>query len=437
MEWQIILIIIFGALVILMLTGMPISFAFLTICVAGIIILHGFTDGLRYLAVSMQAALGNIFLLPVIMFILLGDLVFRSGVALKAIDVIDEWLGHLPGRLALLTVIISTIMATMSGSSMGTVALMGSTLKPEMERRGYKNSIIIGSIIGSGGLAILIPPSGMIVLWATIAEVSIGRLLIACVIPGFILAMCYFIYIVGRCYLEPEIAPHYELKRVSWSKKIIDALLYLVPLSFIVFMVTGLILLGIATPSESAVMGVVSAIILSIVYRKFSWNLVANSLTSTLKVAGNILIIISASIAFGQIISSTGAGDGLVNFVMRMSLPPIFIIIAMMVIVAIMGCFMGAVPIMMITIPIFVPMVNRLGFDPVWFGVMFLLNIEMSGTTPPFGILLFIMKSVAENVSFMEIVKSGFPFLVCDICAMIIFMAFPILSLWLPHIVFR
>ncbi len=438
MEWPLVLLIIFGGLAILMASGLPVAFAFMLVNIVGVALLWGGGDGLRQLSYSMWGSVATFMVLPLPMFILLGEVLFRSGMAIRAIDAIEKWMGRLPGRLGLLAVGAATMFSTMSGSSLATTVMLGDALIPEMEKRGYKKPMSIGPIMGSGGLAMLIPPSALAVLWASIAEVSIGKILIAGVIPGLIIAVFYATYVIGRCWLQPSIAPAYDVTPTPLFKKLRDTAKYVLPLGFIVFMVTGLIFLGVAAPSEAAAMGVLAGIILAAAYRKLNWDLLRSSFLTTLRITVMALLIISGAKGFGQILAYTGAARELVSWVTSMPLAPIAVIIAMMFILLILGTFMSAFPMMMITLPLFMPIIYNLGFSPVWFGLLFLLNLEMAQTTPPFGLLLFAMKGVAPPDTTMgDIIRAGIPFLICDAAAMAVIIAFPVLALWLPSLMMR
>ncbi len=435
MDWPLVLLIVFGSLMILLISGLPVAFSFMLINIVGVALLWGGEGGLRQLIFTMWQSVASFMFLPIPMFVLLGELVFRSGTAMRAIDVLDKWLGRLPGRLAVLVVCGATLFSTMSGSSLATTALLGEALIPEMEKRGYKKSLSMGAVMGSGGLAMLIPPSALAVIWASIAGVSIGKILIAGIIPGLVIALFYGIYVVGRCRLQPSIAPAYEVAPTPLLEKLIGTIKYVLPLSFIVFMVTGLIFLGVATPSESAAMGVLSSIVLAAAYRKLNGEIIKESLMVTVKLSVMILLILSGAKAFSQILAYTMASRELVTWITSLPLTPIFIIIGIILIILFMGMFLSGAAIMMITLPIFMPIIKTLGFDPVWFGLIFLINIEMGTTTPPFGTLLFVMKGVApEGTTMEEIIKAGIPYLICDAAAMILMIAFPILALWLPSI---
>jgi len=434
LDWWLVLLIIFGSLIALMVTGLPIALSFFTINIVYMFLFWGGSAGLRQFTLTLWGSVSSFVFMPIPMFIILGEVMFRSGMAIRAMDIIDRWLGRLPGRLALLAVAVSTLFATMSGATVATACMLAETLGRDMEKRGYKKPLIIGSIMGSGGLGMIIPPSAASVFWASIAEVSIGKVLIGGLIPGLIIAIFYATYIIGRCLLQPSIAPAYDPTPVPLSEKLIGTVKYVLPLALIVFMITGLILMGIATPSESAVMGVISCLILAAGYRKLNFNILKESFTSALKITVFIFMVIAGAKAFGQVLAGSGAGKGLVVWVMSLPLSPILVIISMLLIVLFLGMFMHGAAITLITVPLFLPIIYSLGYDPIWFGIMYLVLDEMSQTTPPFGILLYGMKGVLPpDTTMTDIIKAGIPFLICDAMCVVIMLAFPIVALWLPN----
>ena len=435
MEWWMVLALIFGGLIFLMLTGMPIAFSFLIINAILGYILWGGTPGLQLLINNIFESVTIFTLLPVPLFILMGEVMYHSGLVVHLLDSIDKWLGRLPGRLGLLAVIGGAILSCLTGASMGSTAMLGSTLVPEMEKRGYKKPMSLGPILGSGGLAIMIPPSSLAVLLGAIGEISIGKILIAIIIPGLVMAALYAIYIIGRSWLQPEIAPTYEVSPTTLLEKIKKLVKYVLPMGIIVFLVIGVIILGIATPTEAAATGTFGTFAMAAAYGRLNWEMVKISVRNAFSLTVMIFMIIVGATGFSQTLAFTGASQGLVDFTLSLPLAPIMIIIVMQVVLIFLGMFMGQVPIMLITLPIFMPVIHALKFDPVWFGIIFLINMEMALTTPPFGLSLFVMKSVAPKDTTMEdIYKSALPFLVCDVIAMGLVIAFPILALWLPSL---
>lgn len=433
MEWQGILLVIFGSLLILMLTGMPVAFCFMFINIAGMYAFFGGSMGLENLIDSIYNNLNTFILLPIPLFILMGEVMMHARIAPVLVETLDKWLGRLPGRLSLLAVFVGTLFSTLTGTSLASVAMLGSTLCPEMERRGYKKSMSLGPILGSGGLAMLIPPSALAVLCGAIAEVSIGRILIAIIIPGLFLAVIYAAYIIVRCSIQPSIAPNYDVPPVPLSEKLLATVKYVLPQGVVVFLVVGVIFLGIATPSEAAATGAIGTFIIASFYGRLDLQVLKKSVIGTLRVTGMLLLILASAAAFSQILAFSGATAGLTSVATGLPVSPIAVIIIMQIIVLILGGFLDVVSIMMVSLPIFVPVVRSLGFDPVWFAVLFLLNIEVAGISPPFGMSLFVMKGVApQDTSMADIYQAALPFVGLSLLGMIAIMVFPALALWLP-----
>lgn len=435
MEWWTILLLIFGGLILLMAIGLPVAFCFMLICIIGAYFLWNGAHGLEQLILSFQDSVSTWNLLPLPLFILMGDVMFHSNIAPLMINALDKWIGKLPGRLSLLSIGTGTMLSCLTGASMASIAMLGSALTPEMEKRGYQKSMSLGPILGSGGLAIMVPPSGLAVLVATLAKFSVGKFLIAIIIPGLIMAVLFAVYIIVRCSLQPSLAPSYDVQQVSLREKLVATLRYILPIGIVVFLVVGVILLGIATPTEAAATGTVGCVLLAAAYKRLNLQVLKKSLRTTLETTGMMFLIIAGSTAFSQILSFSGASSGMIDFAMGLTLSPILIVIVTQVVTFILGMFIGAVPIIMIAVPIFFPLITALGFDPLWFGVIFLINIEIAPISPPFGLSLFIMKGVAPNGTTMaDIWKATIPYILLDFVAMALVIVLPCLALWLPGI---
>jgi len=433
MEWPLLLLIFFGSLVILMATGMPVAFCFLVINIVGVILLWGSETGLDQFIFSVFGSVSKFTFLPVPMFILMGEVMFHSGIAPLMMDTLDKWLGRLPGRLSLLAVGSGTLLSTLTGVSMASVAMLGSVLVPQMEKRGYKKSMTLGPILGSGGLAIMIPPSSLAVILGAIAEISIGKTLIAIIIPGLLMAGLYATYIILRCRLQPEIAPSYQVPPSSLLEKLVASVRYILPVGFIIFLVIGLILLGMATPTEAAATGALGCIIMAAFYGRLNWELLKKSFLGTLQITVMIFMIVVGASMFSQILAFSGATAGITEFAAGLPVVPILIVIMMQFIVVVLGCFMDVVAIMMITLPIFIPVIEFLGYNTVWFAVLMLINTEIAGISPPFGLNLFVIRGVAPKGTTMgDIYRAAIPFCGLSLTAMAIIMAFPQIALWLP-----
>jgi len=434
--WEIILLMFFLGLVLFILLGMPVALAFLTVTFAGTFILDG-TLGLTQLAIPLMVSIRSWSFLPIPLFILLGELLFRSGIAGRAVNVIDMLFGRMPGRLGVISVVSATLMGTFTGSSMATSSVLLSTLYPEMEKRGYKTPMSVGPIIGAGGLARMIPPNTLSVVLATLASVSVGQLLMAAFIPGLLMALLYIVYIIIRCWLHPSIAPLYYRPRMALSKILWLFFRNLVPIGLIVFLVSGFIFFGIATPSESAAAGVVGAIFLLALYKQLNLKILKESFSQATKISIMLFTIIMGSVAFSYALSFSGVNKSLVEWVTSLSIHPLMILISFQLILLILGMFVETTSIIMITIPVFMPIIRGLGFDPVWFLVLFMINMEMAESTPPFGVLLFVTKGALPSIPMKDIILAGLPFLACDAIATIMVMIFPKITLWLPSIVLQ
>ncbi|MEJ2221854.1 MAG: TRAP transporter large permease subunit [Desulfobacterales bacterium] len=435
MEWWAILIFLIGGLLFFLAMGLPIAFSFLLINFIGAYIFMGGLDGVSLAVQQIFSSLVSFSLAPIPLFVFMGELMLHSGMAKRTLDVFDKLIGRLPGRLSLIVITGGALFSTLSGSTIANTAMLGQIMVPEMRQRGYKNPMILGPIVGVGGLAMLIPPSALAVVYASLAQISVGKVLIAGAIPGVILAVLYALYVFGRSRLNPALAPAYEVKHHSLAEKLSDFAKYVLPLGFIFFLVLGFIFLGIATPTEAASTGAIGTILLACFYRKFNLVILKKSLKGTLHVAVMAFMIIAASKTYSSILAYTGSTMGLVNLVESMEASRLVILIGMMVVLMILGTFMEQVSMMMITIPMYMPIIEGLGYDPVWFAILMLLNLEMAMSTPPFGILLFVMKgSAPPNTKMGEICLAAAPFLVCDLIVMIILIAFPAVVLFLPNL---
>jgi tripartite ATP-independent transporter DctM subunit len=432
-DWQIMLLAIFVLLLAFMLSGLPVAFCFLSINLLGVFFLWGGEHGLRQLTMSFADSITSFTLVPIPLFILMGELMFHSGVAPLMLSTVDKLVGRIPGRLSLLAVGGGIVFATLSGSSVAGVAMLGGTLVPEMQKRGYSKAMSLGPILGAGGLAVLIPPSSFAVLLGAVANISIGDILIAIISPGLLLATAYATYIIVVCKLRPSLAPAYDVNPSTAAAKFVAFVRYILPLGFIVFLVTGVIFLGIATPSEAAACGAIGCVALTAAYRALSWNTIKKSLASTTRVTVMLFMIIMGASALSQILAYTEVSQGLVKFAAGLPIPPIFVIVAMQLVVLLMGCFMEVVSIMMITIPIFMPVLTALHFNPVWFATILLVNLEMAMITPPFGMSLFVMKATApSDVTIGDCILAALPFIACHVFVMVLLMCFPEIVLWLP-----
>lgn len=431
MEWYAVFgLVIFGLLA-LMLLGLPVAFAFLLVNLIAAYVLLGGMIGVEQLITNTAASLMSFTLVPIALFMIMGEVMFRSRIAIDLMDAVDKWFGRLRGRLAFMAVGGGVLFSTLTGNSMGSTALLGSSLVPEMEKRGYAKPMSLGPILGSAGLAIMIPPSSLAVILGVIAKLSIAQILIAIILPGLLMAVIYAAYIWGRCWLQPHLAPPFEVEPVPVAEKLRTTAINIFPLGIIVFSVVGLILLGIATPTEAAAMGAVTTLALAALRGRLTARVFGDSIFSASNISAMVLLIVSGAVGFTQLLTFTGATWGMIDFVMALDVSPDVLILIMIGSVIALGTFMGPLPIMLITLPIYVPVVIELGYNPIWFGVLFLIAIETGATSPPFGAALFVMKAVApKNTTMGDIYRAAVPFVICDLLAIAVVFAFPQIVTW-------
>jgi tripartite ATP-independent transporter DctM subunit len=367
------------------------------------------------------------------MFILMGSIMFHSGIASRMIEVIDQWLGFIAGRLALLAVGAGALLGTLTGVAMGSVAMLGSTLTPEMERRGYAKSMSLGPILASGGLAILIPPSTLAIVLASLGGFSVAKILIGIIVPGLLLAILCAAYIVIRATLQPHLAPPYEAPRVPLGRRVKDAALYLVPPVSVVVLVILFIFFGTATPTEAAAIGTFLTFVLAFLYGKLDWGVLKKGVGQATQLSVMILIILTGSAGFSQLLSFSGATTTITHLATDLPVHPIVLLVLMQLVVMFLGMFIEQTSIVLVTIPIFLPIVKAMGWDPIWFGIIMMVNLEMATITPPFGLSLFVMKGIAPRGTTMgDIYLAAMPFILINILLMGLMIAMPSLVLWLP-----
>ncbi|WP_104203938.1 TRAP transporter large permease [Billgrantia saliphila] len=436
MEWYLALAFLLALILGFMAIGTPIALAFLAANVIGAWHFMGGQNGLIQLLNNGFGALSSFNLVPIPLFLLMGELFFRTGLGMRMFNAIDQLMGKVPGRLSYVTVVGGTGFSTLSGSSMGSTALMGSLLVPEMERRGYHKRMAIGPILGTGGLAIIIPPSALAVLLATLAKVDIGALLIAGIMPGLVLAGLYMATIWIQTRLDPSAAPNYELEPVPLGQKLLLVVTDILPMISVMVFIVALMLMGFATPSEAAAFGALGAIVLAVIFRCMTWEAFKLSVIGALKVTLMAYLIVFGSATFSQLLAFSGASSGLIQWATGFDLAPILMLLAMFAVLLVLGTFMEQISIMMLTVPFFFPLAQVLGFDPIWFGIIMLLALEISFSTPPLGLLLFVMKGVApQGTTMREIYAAAIPYILCSMLLVAILIVFPGIATWLPGMI--
>ncbi len=415
------------------MTGAPIFIAFLVINIAGVLVVLG-QPGFGMVANSIFETTNIAALSAIPLFILMGELLFRSGSIDILFDSVDKLVGKVRGRQYVLCIVLSTIFGALSGAAMGVAAMMARTLYPGMIERKYDSRLSTGAILAGASLAPIIPPSVLVIIIGTLADVSIAGLLIAGIVPGLLLSGMFMIYIFARVRANPELAPYGDSDTAPqvtpWE--MVVAVLRVMPFAIIIFCVMGFILLGVATPSESAATGVLGALLTAVYYRKLNWKMVSESVSSAAFITSMILVIMASSKMFSQLLAFTGSTRELTTLIVTLNFEPYAMLFIMMLIPFILCMFIDQIALMLVVIPIYQPLLGTLGFDPIWFWLIMLLNVTVGGITPPFGYTMFAFKGSAPHVPLKDIFNATWPFVGIFLVGMIVIAAFPPLATWLP-----
>lgn len=436
MEWYVTLLAGIMILFALFLSGAPIFLAFLFAILTGVYFIIG-PFGFPMFANSILDTATTTSLASIPLFILMGELLFRSGTMDVLFDSIDKLVGRVKGRQYVLVVVLSAVFGALSGVAMAVAAMLGRAIMPGMVARGYDRDIAAGLIIAGASLAPIIPPSLLAIIVGSLADVSIAKLLIAGVIPGLLLGGIFLIYVFVRIWMNPALAPANvsgERGEVS-SGEMVMALVRILPFAIVIFSVMGFILLGIATPSESAATGVIGAIVTAAIYRNLSFKMIWQSVMAAMTVSAMILTIMAMSKMFTQLLAFTGATSQLVDLVANLGYGPLTMLIIMLAVPFLLCMFIDTIAIILLTIPIYQPVVTALEFDPVWFWLLFLINITLGAITPPFGYTLFAFKAVVPDMSISQVYRAIWPFVILFLIGIAVIIAFPAIATWLPELV--
>lgn len=411
--------------------GIPIAFSLLFSTSVAILYLWG-PKGLLLLYSSAYSEGTNFLLLAIPLFIFMANMLKSSGIADHLYEIIQKWFGTLPGGLAIGTVIICAIFAAITGISSVATVTMGLISLPEMLKRGYNKTIAIGCINAGGALGILIPPSIIMVLYGAASGASIGHLFMGGVVPGIVLCAFYVLYIGIRCFVSPELGPPGKDK-FTLAEKIRSLRAIALP-TFLIILVLGSMYFGIATPTEAAGIGAVGSIITSVVYRKFSLSVLFKVARDSAHLTCMIFWLIFGAQTFTSFLAYAGIQDIIHQYFLSLHVNRWLIIIFIQVVFFILGMFLDPAGIILLTTPIFAPIVEKLGFDLVWFGILFTVNMEMAYITPPFGFNLFILRGIAPTgVTMGDIYRSITPFVILQALCLALIMIFPDLALFLPR----
>jgi tripartite ATP-independent transporter DctM subunit len=430
MEVWLVTILLFGSLILTLLLGLPLAFSFGGIAIVFSFLLWG-PQTLSLIPITAFENTTNYILLAVPLFVFMANILEHSGIAEGLYEMMHKWMGRLSGGLAIGTVVICAIFAAMAGISGVATITMGLIALPSMMKKGYSKHLAVGSVAAGGTLGILIPPSIIMILYAFLTEESVGKLFVAGIIPGIIITFLFIIYIAIRCVISPELGPVIE-EEVSFKEKLISLKSVVLPIGLIV-LVLGVIYSGICTPTEAAGVGAVGAMVCAMIHRNLNWEVIKKSLERTLILTCMMMWILIGATCFTQLYTALGAPDMLNAMISGLDVSRWVILAIMMMVFFILGMFMDPAGIIMICTPVFIPVIKMLGFDPIWFGILFVICMEMGYITPPFGFNLFYMKAIVpKGVSMVDIYRSIIPFVLLEIVGLIIVILFPELATWLP-----
>jgi tripartite ATP-independent transporter DctM subunit len=431
MEWYVVLIGVFFLLLALFAVGLPIFLAFLALNIAGLFMMTGDLRGVMLIVNSIYSTSTSISLAAIPLFVLLGEILFRTGSINILFNAVDALVGNLRARLYAVTIVLSTLFGALSGSAMAVAAMMGSSLLPEMRKRDYNADLSAGAILAGASLAPIIPPSVMAIVLGILSQVSISALLIAGIIPGLILSLSFFLYIVVRGWLNPALAPVSEDAGLPARQRLMLAL-KASPFLVIIATILGLILGGIATPTESAAMGCIAAILVAAAHRKLTLKALVEAFRSTASITAMIMIIMVTSVSFGQVLNMSGTTSQLVTFVTEIALPLALMFVLLQFLPFVLCMFIDQIALMIMLVPLYVPIVLALGFDPLWFWTIFLINMSIGGITPPFGYTLFALQGVAPDMPIQQIYRAVLPFIAIFIAVIALLAVYPPIIQFLP-----
>ncbi|HKS83915.1 MAG TPA: TRAP transporter large permease subunit [Pseudolabrys sp.] len=433
MSWQSAALLLLGGSTALLFLGIPVAFSFLAINIIGAVLYLGGEPGIEQIVRNSVVAVANFSLTPIPLFVLMGEVLFHTGLALKVIEGIERLIKQVPGRLAVVAVVAGTVFSAISGSTIATTAMLGSLMLPVMLARGYQPVMAAGPIMAIGAVDMLIPPSALTVLLGSLSGISISKLLIGGVVPGLILSVSFVAYIIARVMINPKLAPATPIEeRHGWAKYEL-LVLYVIPLISIFVVVIGAMSGGFATPTESAALGAIATMALAAGYRALTWKALITALHGTASISAMILFIILGATTFSQILSFSGATEGIVSTIFSQGLSSAAILAGMLLLLIFLGIFVDQVSMMLITLPVFMPIVQRLDIDLVWFGVLYLICMQLGLLLPPHGLLLMTMKGVAPaQVTMADIFRAVIPYIVMSLLLLLLLIVIPELATWLP-----
>ncbi|HPC03953.1 MAG TPA: TRAP transporter large permease subunit [Syntrophales bacterium] len=437
MDMATITLLMFGVMVLLLCTGLPVAFVIGSVGIIFAYFLWG--PGGLSMVIYPTYGLSLTFLLAAVpLFIFMGLILQKSGIADDLFEAMYKWAGGLRGGMAVGTVIVCAIIAAMVGISGAATVAMGLIALPAMLKRNYSKYLATGTIQAGGALGLLIPPSIPFLVYAFVAQQSAGMLFASGVLPGLLLCSLYIVYILVRSALQPELAPALPPEeRATLREKMLSLKALVLPFA-VIFSVMACVVLGITTITEASVIGALGAMVAATVQRKLTFRMIRESLERTTIVTAMVMWIALAAVCFGSIYTGLGAAKMVKDVFLGLGLGPWGVLICMQLSFFVLGMFLDDTAILFLTVPLYLPIVKQLGFDPLWFGTLFVINMQMAFLTPPYGLNLFYMKGVVpRGITMTDLYWSVWPFVLIQAVGLALVMIFPQIALWLPNAVFR
>ena len=381
------------------------------------------------LASSMYDSLNSWSLAALPIFILMGEILYKSSISTRLLNGLTPWLNFIPGKLLHVNVAACSLFAAISGSSSATTATVGKITLDELKKRGYSKSLALGSLAGSGTLGFLIPPSLIMIIYGVLSNVSIGKLFMAGILPGLLLATLYSVYIMIVSRIDKSVVPEEDVKYTM--NDYIHSLKDLFPVFSLIFVVLGSIYGGLATPTEAASLGVLGAVVLAVYFKSFSIEVMRNALLNTIKTSIMISFIIVGAGFLSQVVGFLGIARAISEFIGTLDLSPMMLILILGIMYLFLGMILDGISIVVMTLPIVLPIILMAGFDPLWFGIFLVFMVELSQITPPVGFSLFVIQSISgEKIEY--ILKATLPFFILMIVAVVLITFFPEIVQFLP-----
>ena len=423
-------VIVFGSLFIALAAGVWVGFSLFIVGFIGMTFFSSLPAG-NNMASSVWATIEKWEYVALPLFILMGEILYRSGISERLFKALVPWLYRLPGGLLLMNIVSCTLFAAVSGSSAATTATVGRITLAEFDKLGYDRSLSMGSLAGAGTLGFLIPPSLIMIVYAILAEVSIGKMFMAGILPGLLLAGIYSVYIIFRGIINPEISPQTQ-ETYSWADRILG-LKDLAPTIILILMVLGSIYGGYATPTEAAALGVFGALAFAVINRQMTVSIFFECLKGAVKTNAMIMLIVVGAGFLSRSMGFLGIPAAITEAITQMDLSPYMLMLLLGAVYIVLGCLLDGFSIVVMTLPIALPMVTQAGFDPIWFGVYLILMVEVSQITPPVGFNLFVIQGLTGE-PIMKIAKYALPFFFLMLLTTAIITLFPQIALYLPEL---